>query len=135
MPGSGAVPASTSAPPSSRHRAVLLVLQALLDAGQIPPVLGSEYLPDLADPQRQHFPHQAPLRSHPSRWQHGCGALQRAVRAPLRPARHRPGATLSDPAIHWIAAPSYGVLGQELPAVMVLVSSASSWIGCGARRR
>lgn len=37
---------------------MLLVLQALLDAGQIPPVLGSEYLPDLADPQRQHFPHQ-----------------------------------------------------------------------------
>ena len=31
-------------------------------------------------------------------------------------------AGLSDPAIHWIAAPSYGVLGQELPAVMVLVA-------------
>jgi len=31
-------------------------------------------------------------------------------------------AGLSDPAIHWIAAPSYGVVGQELPAVMVLVA-------------
>ena len=31
-------------------------------------------------------------------------------------------AGLSDAAIHWIAAPSYGVLGQELPAVMVLVA-------------
>ena len=31
-------------------------------------------------------------------------------------------AGLNDPVIHWIAAPSYGVLGQELPAVMVLVA-------------
>ena len=31
-------------------------------------------------------------------------------------------AGLRDPAIHWIAAPSYGVLGQELPAVMVFVA-------------
>lgn len=27
-----------------------------------------------------------------------------------------------EPTIHWIAAPSYGVLGQEIPAVMVLVA-------------
>ncbi|MEB3351291.1 MAG: class I SAM-dependent methyltransferase [Cyanobacteriota bacterium] len=31
-------------------------------------------------------------------------------------------AGLSDPAIHWIAAPSYGVVGKEIPAVMVLVA-------------
>ena len=67
----------------SRHRAVLLVLQELLKAGRIPHVeqlelycpeaitlfasvlrqlfpnlLGSEYMPDRADPQRKHFPHQ-----------------------------------------------------------------------------
>ncbi|MFM7676392.1 MAG: class I SAM-dependent methyltransferase [Synechococcus sp.] len=31
-------------------------------------------------------------------------------------------AGLSDPAMHWIAAPSYGVVGQEIPAVLVLVA-------------
>ncbi len=31
-------------------------------------------------------------------------------------------AGLSDPAIHWIAAPSYGIVGKELPAVMVLLA-------------
>jgi SAM-dependent methyltransferase len=31
-------------------------------------------------------------------------------------------AGLSDPLIHWIASPSYGIVGQELPAVMVLVA-------------
>lgn len=31
-------------------------------------------------------------------------------------------AGLSQPAMHWIAAPSYGVVGQELPAVMVLMA-------------
>lgn len=31
------------------------------------------------------------------------------------------GAGLADPAIHWIASPAYGVVGQETPAVMVLV--------------
>ena len=31
-------------------------------------------------------------------------------------------AGLSDPAIHWIAAPSHGIVGQELPAVMVLLA-------------
>jgi len=37
----------------------------------------------------------------------------------LDQARH---AGLSDPAIHWIAAPSYGIVGKELPAVMVLLA-------------
>lgn len=31
-------------------------------------------------------------------------------------------AGLRDPRIHWIAAPSYGVVGQEIPAVLVLVA-------------
>lgn len=31
---------------------------------------------------------------------------------------------LSDPTIHWIAAPSYGVVGQEIPAVMVMTARA-----------
>lgn len=31
-------------------------------------------------------------------------------------------AGLSAPAMHWIAAPSYGVVGQEIPAVMVMVA-------------
>ena len=31
-------------------------------------------------------------------------------------------AGLRDPAIHWIAAPSFGVVGNEIPAVMVLVA-------------
>lgn len=34
-------------------------------------------------------------------------------------------AGLSDPTIHWIAAPSYGVVGAESPGVMVLVASRS----------
>ena len=32
-------------------------------------------------------------------------------------------AGLQEPAMHWIAAPSYGVVGQEMPAVMVLVAT------------
>jgi len=209
----------------SRHRAVLLVLQALLNAGQIPPaedldlycpeaitpfaallrqlfprVLGSEYLPDPADPQRQHFPHQdlcaltlpqacvdAVICNELFEHLYDLPAALAEIARILRPggrlvstcpfaynrvdtivkARHLPGATagvaaeeellmeaefhgdpvhpeqgslvyqipawdlldqarsagLSDAAIHWIAAPSYGVLGQELPAVMVLVAS------------
>lgn len=31
-------------------------------------------------------------------------------------------AGLCDPTIHWIAAPSYGIVGKELPAVMVLLA-------------
>jgi SAM-dependent methyltransferase len=209
----------------SRHRAVLLILQELLVAGLIPPaqeleiycpeaitpfaevlrqlfpnVLGSEYLPDLADPQRQHFPHQdlcnltladacvdVVLCNELFEHLYDLPAALAEIARILRPggvlvstcpfaynrvdtivkARHRPGATpgvaaeaellmepefhgdpvhpeqgslvyqipgwdlldqaraagLSDAAIHWIAAPSYGVLGQELPAVMVLVAS------------
>jgi SAM-dependent methyltransferase len=208
----------------SRHRAVLLVLQALLAAGLIPPthqldlycpeaitpfaallrrilpnVLGSEYMPDPADAHRQHFPHQDlcaltlgdacvdvvlcnELFEHLYNLPAALAEISRILRpggflvstcpfAYNRPdtivkARHRPGATpgvaaeaellmeaefhgdpvhpeqgslvyqipawdlleqaraagLSDPAIHWIAAPSYGVVGQELPAVMVLVA-------------
>jgi SAM-dependent methyltransferase len=37
----------------------------------------------------------------------------------LDQARH---SGLRDPTIHWIAAPSYGILGQELPAVLVLLA-------------
>jgi len=208
----------------SRHRAVLLVLQELLQAGLLPPaeqlelycpeaitpfaallrrlfpnVLGSEYMPDPADPQRQHFPHQDlcnltlpdacvdlvlcnELFEHLYNLPAALAEICRILRpggvlvstcpfAYNRPdtivkARHRSGATpgvaaeaellmepefhgdpvhpeqgslvyqipawdlldqarsagLSDPAIHWIAAPSYGVLGQELPAVLVLVA-------------
>ena len=208
----------------SRHRAVLLLLRELLDAGLIPPaeqlglycpeaitpfaallrqlfphVLGSEYMPDPADPQRQHFPHQdlcnltlpdgcmdVVLCNELFEHLYNLPAALAEIGRILRPggwlvstcpfaynrtdtivkARHHPGATpgvaaeaellmepefhgdpvhpeqgslvyqipawdvleqarsagLSDPAIHWIAAPSYGVLGQELPAVMVLVA-------------
>jgi SAM-dependent methyltransferase len=209
----------------SRHRAVLLVLQQLLQSGLLPPaeqldlycpeaitpfaallrklfpnVLGSEYLPDPADPQRQHFPHQDlcaltlpdacvdvvlcnELFEHLYNLPAALAETARILRpggflvstcpfAYNRPdtivkARHRPGARpgvaaeaellmepefhgnpvdpqqgslvyqipawdllhqartaglSDDPAIHWIAAPSYGVLGQELPAVMVLVA-------------
>lgn len=208
----------------SRHRAVLLVLQALLATGRIPPaeqldlycpealtpfaaqlrqlfprVLGSEYMPDPADPQRQHFPHQdlceltlpdgcldVVLCNELFEHLYNLPAALAEIGRILRPdgwlvstfpfaynradtivkARHRPGATpsvaaeaellmepefhgdpmhpeqgslvyqipawdvleqarsagLSNPAIHWIAAPSYGVLGQELPAVLVLTA-------------
>lgn len=208
----------------SRHRAVLLVLQALLATGLIPPaeqldlycpesitpfaaqlrqlfprVLGSEYMPDPADPQRQHFPHQdlceltlpngcldVVLCNELFEHLYNLPAALSEIGRILRPggwlvstfpfaynradtivkARHRPGATpgvaaeaellmepefhgdpvrpeqgslvyqipawdvleqvrsagLSDPAINWIAAPSYGVLGQELPAVLVLTA-------------
>lgn len=208
----------------SRHRAVLLVLQELLAAGLLPPrqqlelycpeaitpfaallreffpnVLGSEYMPDPDDPQRQHFPHQDlceltlpqacvdlvlcnELFEHLYDLPAALGEIARILRPggwlvstfpfaynradTIVKTRHRPGATpgvaaeaellidpefhgnpvhpeqgslvyqipawdlldqarhagLSDPAIHWIAAPSYGVLGQELPAVMVLVA-------------
>ncbi len=207
----------------SRHRAVLLVLQELLNAGLIPPAerlelycpeaitpfaallrrlfphtIGSEYLPDPADPQRRLFPHQdlcaltladacldLVLCNELFEHLYNLPAALAEIARVLRPggylvstcpfaynradtivkARHRPGATpgvaaeaellmepefhgdpvhpeqgslvyqipawdlldqarqagLSDPAIHWIAAPSYGVVGQELPAVMVLV--------------
>lgn len=208
----------------ARHRAVLLIVQELLAAGLLPPreqlevycpeaitrfgevlrqfvpnTLTSEYMPDLADPQRQHFPHQDlcaltmaeacvdlvicnELFEHLYDLPAALGEIARILRpggylvatypfAYNRPdtivkARHRPGATpgvaaeaemvmepefhgdpvhpeqgslvyqipawdlldqarsagLSDPVIHWIAAPSYGVVGQELPAVMVLVA-------------
>ena len=208
----------------ARHRAVLLILQELLAAGLLPPrqqlelycpeaitpfaallrelfphVLGSEYLPDPADPQRQRFPHQDlceltlpeacvdlvlcnELFEHLYDLPAALGEIARILRPggyllstfpfaynridTIVKARHRPGATpgvaaeaellmepefhgdpvhpeqgslvyqipawdlldqarqagLSDPAIHWIAAPSYGVLGQELPAVMVLLA-------------
>jgi SAM-dependent methyltransferase len=208
----------------SRHRAVLLVLQELLAAGLIPPadpldlycpeaitpfaallrqlfphVLGSEFLPDPADPHRQHVPHQdlcaltlgdacvdVVLSNELFEHLYNLPAALAEIARILRPggflvstcpfaynrpdtivkARHRPGANpgvaaeaellmeaefhgdpvhpeqgslvyqipgwdlldqsrsagLSDAAIHWIAAPSYGVLGQELPAVLVLVA-------------
>jgi SAM-dependent methyltransferase len=208
----------------SRHRAVLLVLQELLNAGLLPPAerlelycpeaitpfaallrrlfpntIGSEYLPDPADPQRRFFPHQdlctltledacldLVLCNELFEHLYNLPAALAEIARVLRPggflvstcpfaynrtdtivkARHRPGASpgvaaeaellmepefhgdpvhpergslvyqipawdlleqaraagLSDPAIHWIAAPSYGVLGQELPAVMVLVA-------------
>ena len=208
----------------SRHRAVLLVLQELLKAGRLPPaeqlelycpeaitpfasllrqvfpnLLGSEYMPDPADPQRKHFPHQDlceltlpqacldlvvcnELFEHLYDLPAALSEITRILRpggflistcpfaydriASIVKARHRPGANpgvaseaellmepefhgdpvhpeqgslvyqipawdlldqarsagLSDAAIHWIAAPSYGVLGQELPAVMVLVA-------------
>jgi SAM-dependent methyltransferase len=208
----------------SRHRAALLVLQELLSAGLIPPAeqleiycpeaitpfaallrrlfpnaIGSEYMPDPADPQRRSFPHQdlcaltledacldLVLCNELFEHLYDLPAALSEITRVLRPggflvstcpfaynrtdtivkARHRPGATpgvaaeaellmepefhgdpvhpeqgslvyqipawdlldqarsagLSDPAIHWIAAPSYGVVGQELPAVMVLVA-------------
>jgi hypothetical protein len=34
-------------------------------------------------------------------------------------------AGLQDPCFQWIAAPSYGVVGQEIPAVIVMVARAS----------
>jgi SAM-dependent methyltransferase len=208
----------------SRHRAVLLVLQELLAAGLIPPadpldlycpeaitpfaallrqlfphVLGSEFLPDPADPHRQHVPHQdlcaltlgdacvdVVLSNELFEHLYNLPAALAEIARILRPggflvstcpfaynrpdtivkARHRPGANpgvaaeaellmeaefhgdpvhpeqgslvyqipgwdlldqarsagLSDAAIHWIAAPSYGILGQELPAVLVLLA-------------
>jgi SAM-dependent methyltransferase len=208
----------------SRHRAVLLLIRGLMIEQRIPSAeeldlycpeaitpfatklrqlfprfLGSEYLPDPADPQRQNFNHQDLCRLT---LDDGCvdlvvcnelfehlydlpAALAEIARI-LRPdgylistfpfaynssdtivkARHRPGsqpgrasetdllteaeyhgdpvhpergslvyqipgwdildqarrAGLSDPLIHWIASPSYGIVGQELPAVMVLVA-------------
>jgi hypothetical protein len=208
----------------SRHRAVLLVLQGLLSAGLVPPahqldlycpevvtpfaarlrelfprLQGSEFMPDQADPQRQHFPHQdlcaltlpaasvdVVLCNEMFEHLYDLPAALAEIARILRPggylvatfpfaynrldtivkARHRPGARpgvaaeaellmepefhgdpvhpeqgslvyqipgwdlldqarnagLSQPEIHWIAAPSYGVVGQELPAVMVLVA-------------
>ena len=35
-------------------------------------------------------------------------------------------AGLSDPCIHWIASPSHGVVGQEIPGLMVLVATKAS---------
>ena len=208
----------------SRHRAVLLMLQELLAAGALPPqqalevycpeaitpfaallrqlfpqVLGSEYMPDPADPQRRLYAHQdlcnltlgdacldLVLCNELFEHLYDLPAALAEIARILRPgglllstfpfaynrvdtivkARHRAGATpgvaaeaellmepefhgnpvhpeqgslvyqipgwdlldqarsagLTDAAIHWIAAPSYGVLGQELPAVMVLVA-------------
>ena len=161
--------------------------------------MGSEYLPDPADPQRRFFPHQDlcaltledacldlvlcnELFEHLYNLPAALAEIARVLRPggylvstcpfaynradTIEKARHRPGATpgvaaeaellmepefhddpvhpeqgslvyqipawdlldqarqagLSDPAIHWIAAPSYGVVGQEFPAVMVLVA-------------
>jgi len=208
----------------ARHRAVLLLLEGLMVEQRIPAaaqldlycpeaitpfasklrqlfprLIGSEYLPDPSDPQRQQFEHQDLCQLSLS---DGCvdlvicnelfehlydlpAALAEIARI-LRPdgylistfpfaynrldtivkARHRPGslpgraseaellteveyhgdpvhpeqgslvyqipgweildqarhAGLCDPAIHWIAAPSYGIVGKELPAVMVLLA-------------
>ncbi len=208
----------------SRHRAVLLMLQELLAAGALPPqqalevycpeaitpfaallrqlfpqALGSEYMPDPADPQRRLYAHQdlcdltlgdacldLVLCNELFEHLYDLPAALAEIARILRPgglllstfpfaynrvdtivkARHRAGATpglaaeaellmepefhgnpvnpeqgslvyqipgwdlldqarsagLTDAAIHWIAAPSYGVLGQEIPAVMVLLA-------------
>jgi len=208
----------------SRHRALLLLLKSLIVEQRIPPaaqldlycpeaitpfaarlsqlfprLIGSEYLPDPTDPQRQNFDHQDLCDLT---LDDGCvelvicnevfehlydlpAALVEIARI-LRPdgylistfpfaynrpdtlvkARHRPGAQpglaseaellteveyhgdpvhpdrgslvyqipgwdildqarragFSDPAIHWVAAPSYAIVGQELPGVMVLLA-------------
>ena len=209
----------------ARHRAILLCLQELMASGQLPPqdeldlycpeavtpfaqllaqlfprAMGSEYLPDLADPQRQVVPHQDlcaltlpdacvdvvlcnEMFEHLYDLPAGLAEIARILRpggrliatCPLAydrydsiiKARHRPGARpgvaaeaelLMEPEFHgnpvapeqgslvyqipgwdlldqaraagltdvhllWIAAPSYGVLGQEIPAVIVLVAS------------
>ena len=208
----------------ARHRAVLLVLMQLVDAGlvpaaadlqiycpeivthfaerlrqQFPQLVGSEYLPDSADPLRANIPHQdlCCLTFGPAVFDvlvcnelfehlYDLPAALAEIARVLRPggylvstfpfaygsyetivkARHRPGATpgvaaeaellteaefhgnpvapeqgslvyqipawdlldqaraagLNDPVIHWIAAPSYGVVGNEIPAAMVLLA-------------
>jgi len=208
----------------SRHRAVLCLLQGLLAEGRIPPrqqldiycpeaitpfaatlrdlfpkLLGSEFMPDPADPQRQYFSHQDlchltlddacvdvvvcnELFEHLYDLPAALGEIARILRPDgylvstypfaynsmqtIVKALHRAGANpgvaaeaellteveyhgdpvhpeqgslvyqipgwdlleqarssgLSDPSIHWIAAPSYGVVGQELPAVLVLLA-------------
>ena len=209
----------------ARHRAILLCLQELMADGALPPqeqldlycpeavtpfaavlsrlfphAMGSEYLPDPADPQRQMIPHQdlcaltlpeacvdVVLCNELFEHLYDLPAALAEIARILRPggrliatcplaydryesiikARHRPGARpgvateaelfgerefhgnpvapeqgslvyqipgwdlldqartagLSDVHLRWIAAPSYGVLGQEIPAVIVLVAS------------
>lgn len=208
----------------ARHRAMLLCLQELMASGALPPrehldlycpeavtafaavlsrlfprALGSEYLPDPADPQRQFIAHQDlcaltlsdacmdvvlcnELFEHLYDLPAGLAEIARILRpggrliatCPLAydrynsiiKARHRPGARpgvpaeaelitepefhgnpvapeegslvyqipgwelldqaraagLTDVHLRWIAAPSYGVLGQEIPAVIVLIA-------------
>ena len=208
----------------ARHRAILLVLQQLVDAGlvhaaadlqiycpefvtpfaerlllQFPQLVGSEYMPDSADPLRKSIPHQdlcgltfgaavfdVVICNELFEHLYDLPAALAEIARVLRPggylvstfpfaygcydtivkARHRPGATpgvaaeaellteaefhgnpvspeqgslvyqipawdlldqaraagLSDPVIHWIAAPSFGVVGNEIPAVMVFLA-------------
>ncbi|MEI8249956.1 MAG: methyltransferase domain-containing protein [Synechococcus sp. ELA057] len=208
----------------ARHRAVLLCLQELMAAGGLPPQeqidlycpeavtpfagflhrlfprsMGSEYLPDPADPRRAQLPHQDlcalsladacvdvvlcnELFEHLYDLPAALAEIARILRAggcmiatcpmaynrydSIIKARHKPGATpgvaaeaelLTEPEFHgnpvapehgslvyqipgwelldqaraagltdvhlrWLAAPSYGVVGQEIPAVIVMVA-------------
>ena len=208
----------------SRHRAVLLCLQELMATGALPPQeqidlycpeavtpfagflrrlfprsLGSEYLPDPADPRRAQLPHQDlcalsladacvdvvlcnELFEHLYDLPAALAEIARILRAggcliatcpiaydrydSIIKARHKPGATpgvaaeaelLTEPEFHgnpvapeqgslvyqipgwdlldqaraagltdvhlrWLAAPSHGVVGQEIPAVIVMVA-------------
>lgn len=206
----------------ARHRAVLLCLQELMESGSLPPQdqldlycpeavtpfagflrrlfprsMGSEYLPDPADPRRAELPHQdlcaltladtsfdVVLCNELFEHLYDLPAALAEITRILRPhgcliatcpiaydrydsiikARHKPGATpgvaaeaelltepefhgnpvapeqgslvyqipgwdlldqaraagLSDAHLRWMAAPSHGVLGQEIPAVIVM---------------
>ena len=208
----------------ARHRAVLLEVAQLMASGQLPPreqlelycpelltpfaqqlrrlfprAMGSEFMPDTADPRRATLPHQdlcaltfseasfdlvlcneifehlydlpAALREiarvlRPGGWLVSTCPLAYSQHDAIVKARHRPGAVpgvaeqaelLTDPEFHgnpvnpsqgslvyqipgwdlldqartagfaqarfhWVAAPSYGVLGQEIPAVIVLLA-------------